>query len=245
VEVYLMDVRTVSRWFGAVALVVSGVAITAGTLFGPAGDGDSVSVTLMKTATHRGDQRALIVANLLAVCVLPAMLYLMRMARRGSPRLAVAGGVIAFTGWLAGLLSLGALSVVILHASEMPDRAQAIRLMTAITSDWTVSALVVVFVVGHLLGMLLLGAALWRAGVAPAWVAGLVGFAPIAHLAVHTSSKTLDASAYGLVAVGLAGCAVSLLRISDADWDLPTATSSSAARAGVDPRVVRTTPAGG
>ena len=50
--------------------------------------------------------------------MLPAMLYLMRLARRGSPRLAVSGGVLAFAGWLAGLLGLGASDVVFYHAAR-------------------------------------------------------------------------------------------------------------------------------
>jgi hypothetical protein len=39
---------------------------------------------------------------MVAVLMLPAMLYLMRLARKGSPRLAVSGGVLAFVRWLAG-----------------------------------------------------------------------------------------------------------------------------------------------
>jgi hypothetical protein len=93
-----MDDRTVSRWFGAASLVLGGAAVTLGSLFEVTNDGDSVRAALGKIAAHQSDQRGLVVADMVAVLMLPAMLYLMRLARRGSPRLAISGGVLAFAG---------------------------------------------------------------------------------------------------------------------------------------------------
>jgi hypothetical protein len=114
-----MDIRSVSRRFGAVALVVGPLALVAGSLFEVAGDDTSVPATLSKIARHQGEQRVLIAADLIAAFMLPAMVYLMRLSRRGAPRSAIVGGAVAFTGWLAGLVSLGGSDVLFYHAARL------------------------------------------------------------------------------------------------------------------------------
>jgi hypothetical protein len=240
-----MDVRVLSRWFGAASLVVGSVALTVGTAVEPSGDDDSVTVALGKISRHLGHQRWLIVADLFAVLMLPAVLCLMRLGRRGAPRLALAGGTLAFAGWLGGLIGLGALDVVFYHGAQAADRAQAASLIKAVTDDWTYTVLLIVFLAGQVLGMLLLGIALWRARVAPRWAALLVGLGPIAQVLVHDASHAVSAAVYALVAVGLAGCAWAVLGVDDADWDVPAATVSTRRSADVSSPLVRATPAGG
>src|ERR1700679_110350 len=99
-----MDVRRVSRRFGAVALVLGPLAVAVGSLFQPYGDNDSVATGLSKVAAHLSEQRALLVSDMAATLILPAMLYLLRLARDGAPRLTIVGGAIAFGGWLGGLI---------------------------------------------------------------------------------------------------------------------------------------------
>jgi hypothetical protein len=239
-----MDDRTVSRWFGAASLVIGGAAITAGSLFEVTGDDDSVRTSLSRIAAHQSDQRGLIVTDMVATLLLPAMLYLMRLARRGSPRLAVSGGVLAFAGWLAGLLGLGASDVLFYHAARAGDHAAAVSLLTAVTDDAASSVLLGVFLVGHLLGMLILGAALWRSRTVPRWGAALLGLAPIGHLLVHSAGRVPNAIAYALMTAGMAAAALSLLRVADEGWDLP-ARGSVAPRDGTNVTVVHATPAGG
>jgi hypothetical protein len=240
-----MDVRTMSRWFGAASLIIGGAAVTAGTLFEITGDDDSVRVELTKIAAHQSAQRGLMAADLVAVLMLPAVLYLMRLARSGAPRLAVAGGVIAFAGWLGGLLGLGATDIVFYHAARLADRPDAVRLLTAVTDDAASNVLLGVFLVGHILGMLLLGAALWRSRSAPRWAAALVALAPLAHLLLHNAGKAPDAIAYACMTLGLAGCAVSLLRLRDDEWDLPVALGATPRSVAAGAPVGRVTPAGG
>src|ERR1700760_2952054 len=111
-----MDVRGVSRRFGAVVLVLGPLAV--GSLFQPYGDNDSVATSLSKVAAHLSEQRALLVSDLVATLILPAMLYLMRLARGGAPRLAMVGGAFAFAGWLGGLMSLAGSDVVVYQAAR-------------------------------------------------------------------------------------------------------------------------------
>jgi hypothetical protein len=240
-----MDDRTVSRWFGAMSLVIGGAAVTVGSLFEVTGDDDSARTALGKIAAHQTDQRGLIVTDMVAVLMLPAMLYLMRLARKGSPRLALSGGVLAFAGWLAGLLGLGASDVIFYHAARADDHAAAVSLLTAVTHDAATSVLLGVFLVGHLLGMLILGVALWRSRAVPLWGAVLVGLAPIGHLFVHSAGRVPNAVAYALMTAGMGAAALSLLRIANEEWDLPSVASVSAHDRAHAAPVGHATPAGG
>ena len=51
--------------------------------------------------------------------------------------------------------------------------------MHAVTSDAAFVVPEALFIIGHVLGMLLLGIALWRGRAVPRWAATLVGLAPL------------------------------------------------------------------
>jgi hypothetical protein len=206
-----MNVRAVSRRFGAAALVIGPLSVAVGSLFAVVSDDDSVSVALAKIAAHPSGERAVIVCDLLAAFMLPAVLYLMRLTGPRAPRLTLAGGTIAFAGWLAGLVSLGASDLLYYHAALLPDRASAVSLVHGVTSDAAFVIPEALFLAGHVLGLLLLGIALWRTRAVPRWAAALVGLASVAQFLVHDQS-VLSACAFGLLTVGLGACAAALLR---------------------------------
>jgi hypothetical protein len=77
-------------------------------------------------------------------------------------------------------------------------------------------------VAGHLLGTVLLGVALWRSRVAPAWLAiGLAVSQPIHLTSVMTGIRWIDLIGWGLTGVGFSWAAWRLLRMRDAEFDLP------------------------
>lgn len=174
-----MNVAAVSRRFGAAALMIGPLGLLLGLLFAVAGDDDSVPVRLAKIAAHPSGQRAVIVCDLLAAFMVPAVLYLMRLTRQRAPRLTLAGGAVAFTGWLAGLISLGASDLLYDHAAQLPNRASAVTLVHAVTSDAAFVIPEALFLIGHVPGLLLLGIALWRTRAVPRWAAALVGLTPV------------------------------------------------------------------
>ena len=71
-----------------------------------------------------------------------------------------------------------------------------------------------IFVLGHVLGLVLLGIALWRGRVVPAWAGLLLAASQLLHIvfAVIVPVHALDGLAWGLTAVGFAAAAVALLR---------------------------------
>ena len=71
-----------------------------------------------------------------------------------------------------------------------------------------------IFVLGHLLGTVLLGAALWRTRTAPLWAAILTTFSLPVHLiaAVFLTSRPLDLAAWMMTAVGFAAAGAAMQR---------------------------------
>lgn len=81
------------------------------------------------------------------------------------------------------------------------------------------------FVIGHVLGAVLMGWAL--RGSVPTWGWIALAVSQPAHFVcfVILQNQVLDAMAWGLTAIGLAVCAAVVLRTPDDDWDLPPATA--------------------
>jgi hypothetical protein len=206
-----MNVPAVSRRFGAAALVIGPLGLVLGSLFQVVSDDDSVSASLAKIAAHPSGERAEIICDLLAAFMVPAVLYLMRLSGPRAPRLTLAGGAVSFASWMAGLYSVGASDLLHLRAAQSPDRAGAVSLVRAVTGDAVFTVPAFGFIVGHMLGMLLLGIALWHSRAVPRWAAALVGLASLAQVPVHDSGVG-SAVAYGLLLIGMAACAVTLLR---------------------------------
>jgi hypothetical protein len=206
-----MNVGTVSRWFGAVALIVGPLAMAAGSLLAPASDNDSISASLTKIAAHPSAERGLIVCDLLAAFLIPAILYLMRLSGPRAPKVTMVGGALAIAGLLGGLVSLGASDLLYYHAALLPDRVSAATLVHAVTIDPAFVIPEAVFLVGHALGLLLLGIALWRSRAVPRWAAALLGLAFIVQFPVHDQA-VLSAGTGLLFLIGSAVCALTLLR---------------------------------
>jgi hypothetical protein len=76
--------------------------------------------------------------------------------------------------------------------------------------------------------MLILAVALWRSRAVPQWAAVLIGLAPIGHLLVHGAGRLPNTIAYALMTAGMAGAALSLLRIANEEWDLPAVRPGAA-----------------
>jgi len=76
------------------------------------------------------------------------------------------------------------------------------------------------FVLGHVLGTILLGVAMLRGRVVPVWAAVATIIAQPIHFvaAVIVPSHPLDLCGWGLNAIGFAALSVAILRLPDAEW---------------------------
>jgi hypothetical protein len=154
--------------------------------------------------------------------IIPATFAVAWVARRGAPRLATIGAVIALTGFLAGTgLISGGEPLAYFTAREGVDVAAAAMLDDAAWSDPIQNLAALLFILGVVFGLLLLGLALWRSRVAPAWM----GIALMVGGFTHPFVPGHVAQGVGLAvaAVGFAGASVALLRMRNDEFDLPPA----------------------
>jgi len=169
------------------------------------------------------------------VTLIPATIAVAWVARRGAPRLTTVGATIALTGFLVGIPLLGGVEtpalVTVQHDLDFTAMA---ALDDALHHEPLLGIASLLFIVGIVFGLGLLGAALWRSGYAPAWV----GIAVMVGGATHPFIPHHIGQGVGLfvAAAGFAGVSFALLRMSNDDFDLPAEGRAGSA---VGARIVR------
>jgi hypothetical protein len=217
----LRDVRGFWRILLAVLAPLPMLAKAVYYLLIPA-DGDAgFTATVDAYAAHKGLVAGLRWADaVFVVLLLPAVFAVAWVARRGAPRLATAGALVAMLGCLAGFgLGGGVTPPQYLAAVRGVDPGTMHRLYDLVGKDPLFLIAMVLFLVGIVIGLGLLGAALWRSRVVAAWW----GIALMVGGITHPFVPTHVGQGVGLVvaAVGFAGASVALLRTRDDDFDLP------------------------
>jgi hypothetical protein len=154
------------------------------------------------------------------VLLVPATFAVVWATRRATPRLTTAGALVALTGLLAGFGILGGTPrLETITVSKGIDVATAARIAAAY-EEYPIAAIgALLFILGITVGLLLLGIALWRSHVAPAWMGVALALGGLTHPFIPGHV----AQGIGLVvaAVGFAGASGALLRMRNDDFDLP------------------------
>jgi hypothetical protein len=169
-------------------------------------------------AAHPGSaQVALWLALIFAVAIVPATMAVLWTARRGAPRLTLAAGVALLIGFGATLpdSDLAAVNA----AQKRLDPALVAALDGAVWAHPAVGIHTVLFLLGQAVGLILLGIALWRARVLPAWLGLLLAASGPAHLLMPGNASA--AASWALTAIGYGGASIALLRTGNAAFDLP------------------------
>lgn len=154
------------------------------------------------------------------VTLIPATVAVAWVARRGAPRLTTAGAAIALPGFLAGIALLGGVETPALVTVQHDlDRTAMAALDDALHHEPLLGIASLLFIVGIVFGLGLLGGALKRSRSVPAWV----GIAVIVGGATHPFIPNHYGQGIGLLvaAAGFAGVGVALLRMSNDEFDLP------------------------
>jgi hypothetical protein len=152
--------------------------------------------------------------------LIPAMFAAAWAARRTAPRLATAGGLLAVGGISAGFFLLpGVVGPEYLVVHDGLDAATMEKFADAAEKQPTMMIGGLLFILAITFGLLLLGIALWRSRVAPAWM----GIALAVGGFTHPFMPGHLAAGAGLVvaAIGFAGASIALLRSSNDAFDLP------------------------
>jgi len=155
------------------------------------------------------------------VLLIPATFAVAWASRRGAPLLTTFGAFVALLGFLSGLpLIQGGDKLAYLTVKHDLDVATMSNLQSLMEEEPTQLA-GLLFIIGIVFGLLLLGLALWRSGAAPKWM----GIALAVGGFTHPFIPGHVAAGVGLLvaAVGFAGASVALLRMDNDGFDLPPA----------------------
>ena len=220
------DVRRTRRLLAAALLPVPAVAVAVLRLVWPAFSAPDTAGTLAAIAKHPAAQEAVIwLGMVMALTMVPAVLAAARLARRRRPTLAmIAAGVNLIAYLLAAPLNAGDLMAQVAARPEY-DHARLVPYLDAVNAHPASSVGSGAFVLGHIIGMILLGAALWR--IIPRWASiALIVSQPLHFVAfVVLGVQPLDGFAWALTAAGFVACSLAVLRTPDSDWDLAPARS--------------------
>jgi|tagenome__1003787_1003787.scaffolds.fasta_scaffold20930000_3 hypothetical protein len=214
---------TFRRRVGAVTVVLAPVLFAVAELTSPT-EGDDPAADLGTQAVHHGQLLLSIGSGLLAsILFIPAFFALMNPVRRRGTALAHLGGGMALVGNALSGLALAGVDFMLYEASAPGvDRATVSRFLAHATKDPVGAPLLI----GHFLfalGIVLLAAGLYRAGVGPRWAAVLLGLAPLLDavmgtIGVEETFVTAGATDALLIA-GAAGLAWWLMTTSNAAWE--------------------------
>lgn len=210
-------------WRILLALIAPLPMIAEGAYYLLAPVGGNASFTDAVTAYAANPDRADLLTWLGAIFVvtlIPATVAVAWASRRGAPRLSTWGAALALPGFMIGFPLLGGpFTPAYLTVKHNLDATGMARLDEAVHSEPVLGIASLLFIVGIVIGLLLLGLALWRSKAAPAWM----GIALAVGAATHPFIPSTIGQGVGLLvaAVGFAGASIALLRMPNDAFDLP------------------------
>jgi hypothetical protein len=219
------DTRTFRRVAVAVMLPLGPLSVAALRGVLPNFSSADSPETIAQTAAHLGHQDAVLWFEVLALLTLiPSVLAAGRLAQRRAPILSLIAVTLLVPAFAVLPFFANDTAVRVL-ADGTVDAGTAGKLLDQLNALGPVSLAGTVFVAGHVLGMVLLGAALWQARAVPVWAAIAVLVSQPLHFVafVIAGNQALDACAWGLTALGRAVDAARVLRTPNDAWDLPPA----------------------
>ena len=213
-----------SRWQMAVAvtcLVAGPLGQLVQYLVSPMKEADSPSVQVAAAVAHPQSMHAALILDVLLLLLLPA--------GAARSRLAAAGTALAFVSML-GAGYLLAQDVVVSAAAAQPDPHAAAALVSAYENNAVVTGITVVYLVGHVVGFILLGIALVRSKAVPAWAGIALCLWPVGEMAGEAAGLTAVAAAgFALLLLAFGACALAL--VSGREAGAPQLVPSAAERA--------------
>lgn len=217
------DVRRLQRYAAAVILLVPATSIGIARLFQL--DDTDTRKALDLVAANPDRQFVFALLGYIGILTLvPAFLAAGRLSRRRRPVLttiALAVNLVAYVGSWA----VGAIDNLYYVGGKLPsdERDVAATVIDHLWSDGLGGVSTGVFVVGHVLGAILMAFALRGSIPRLGWLAMLCTTPAHVVAFVVLQMPAVDMVAWLLMTVSFAYCAVAIVRSPDDDWDLPPA----------------------
>jgi hypothetical protein len=188
----------------------------------PVHEADSAKQNVARAIAHPAAMQAAAWLDLTTLFFLPALVVVAYLAGARTTRL----------GWIGAVLAIGATVPGIAYVLA-PDVLYAVSAHGAVTGAaiqayndaGVVGVATIVFLVGHVLGLVLLAVALWRAGTVPKWAAISLGLYPVLEIAGGTGFRPAGVLAYLLLTAAFCASAVTLTRRGAAAVESPAATA--------------------
>lgn len=164
----------------AVAIVGGPVAYLLGGLLEPAAHTSGAATIAANAAANPVTNAVHLIAFAVASYLLPiGMAGLAYLARRPARWLAMLGGLLGVLGWLP-FAALTALDDLATAMAGPPGNTASAALFDRFAYDPIMNSYLFVYIAGHLLAYILLGIALRRADVLPAWAASaMIASSPV------------------------------------------------------------------
>jgi len=199
------------RIAAVVCLILAPLAQLVQFFVSPVHQATSAAAQVSSAAARLDAMRLALVLDVPILLILPAILFAGVVARS---RLGAAGAAVSFATAL-GAGYLLAQDVVVYAAAVQPDRAAATGVVSAFESSGVVAALVVLYLVGHVVGFALLGAALIRSRAVPVLAGAALCAWPVLEMLGEGLGVTVVAAAgFTLLLAGFAACAFVLVKPS-------------------------------
>jgi hypothetical protein len=181
----------------------------------------SAASNVARAAAHPTAMQWAAWLDLTILFFLPALVVVAFLAGARTTRLGWVASVLAISTTVPGIAYVLAPDVLYVEAIHGNVTARAI---TAYNDSGVVTAATIVFLVGHVLGMLLLGVALWRAGSVPRWAAVCLALSPFLEIAGGAADvRPLGAAAYLLLMAAFGACAAAIIRPASSAAVVPNA----------------------
>jgi hypothetical protein len=204
-----------TKWLvrvGVLCLLGGSVCQLLQFLVSPMKEGDSAGAQVTAALAHPTAMAWAQVLDLPLLLIIPAVLFAGAVAGFGRSRLATAGTAICFVSVL-GAGYLLAQDVVVAAAAHNADPSVATRVVKAFANSTAVDIVVVVYLVGHLVGFVMLGVALIRSRRVPAWAGVAMCLWPIGEMLGEASGvAAVAAVGFALLVVAFGACSVALIR---------------------------------
>jgi hypothetical protein len=218
------DLRHASRLLAALVLPLGPLSVAGLRYVLPYFSASSPGEMAKDVMAAEGRQSAVLWLGLIATfTLLPGVLAVGRLTRRGAPRMTAAAMLLVVPGYLALIYMIGSDLVLWTGAKAGLDASTLTELAGTTHPSSNIAA--VVFVVGHVIGTVLLGLALLQSRTVPLWAAFVTIVAQPMHFVafIVLDNQTLDAVSWTANGLAFAVVAVAILRMRDDEWDLPPA----------------------
>lgn len=206
------DPDTGRRRTSGALLILGAVGVIAGFLFNPVVD---TPAQRLHAATAQATQINLscLIGTLGIVLLIPGLAGLSRALRFRARRLSTLGATITGAGFICLFVNFGVTAVVLELSKAKVDRSAALALVDRMESHSLIFAVTTaIFILGHLLGPILLGIALARSRYVPTWSALLLPLGAVGHFLSHAiNSRPLDVVAFVALGIGFAVAGLSMI----------------------------------